>query len=434
MLFRKWREENEPGEGTDGVFLRKPSKRLVCRSLLIALGLIPFMGIVLAIVWRSQHWTAAGYRAFASALLQGDVQFDELSFPRPATTKFARFRLLDSETGKLIFSVDTLTLKRQSEQWDVHADVVHCSAEGVRRLVQRIHDGWVTQPHQLSRSIRVSADKLEIQDQKTTAEFSKSQVLVELDDPGAVMRAEFESQEHSEQPIQLSLVRPATEDRQTTLRLQTHQHPLPLWLLSLTADPSVARIREGSFRGNLEMDLERSGWSGELFGHLDQLELAQVLPESLGPLLEGKASGLVRSLRFDGGHLDELDVDAVVQGGRIRTGVLRSAKSIWSLNGGDRLSEKDGWTGFARFDANLFLDESGVQVTGKVQDFPGGILVLDDETIVSHQPDSPVVADVASLAAILLPSEILPKSLSKTALDLLKSLPLKPQDGDDSSE
>lgn len=255
------------------------TKRTICRSLFLLLGLLPFCGTVGYAAWRHVTFDSGGSQQWIAGQLGLDIQMAHTTHPKPGVVRFDQASVLDPETATTIANCDMIETKQSQMAVHVRIPSATIPQEKFSRLLHLLHERLLRQTRILDRAVFVTVDEVRLTSEHGDKRLTELRLEAVHGPRGPDAGVTFCWGE-SRDKVSLSVLRDHTVDPVTTeIDLMTWNSNLPCTLFcQLPANLPIGD--QVTFRGRVIMKSHAHGWTGELTGgHLAGLETAT--PETL---------------------------------------------------------------------------------------------------------------------------------------------------------
>ncbi len=288
--------------------LHHNTRRWICRTGFFALALLPTLSVL---AWTASHYLPGEidrHRRQLSAQLGLQVEIDSVSHPRPGQTLYEALRLIDPDSGRIVFACRTLEAGRRDNDLVLIASTPEMEVEGLTdlwRIVARKlrMDSLGQRP-----ALRFFAQQLTLHGEDNAQTITEvmgqiGPVANKTGSTAATLRYRIAGNAPS-QPAWITVGRKVSGGVAVShLNLNTQETQLPLSLLRPLL-PAVANLgQEALFRGSIWAEQTSDGWSGELVGELAQVDLNRLVTENFPHKLSGTASVMLQDARFKQGRL-----------------------------------------------------------------------------------------------------------------------------------
>lgn len=284
------------------------TKQLICRSLFLLLGLVPLFGTVGYATWRQVAFDQDGYQSWIAGQLGLDLRIQNVSHPIPDVVRLLGANIVDPETNELLASCDELKLTQSERVVELRVPSVDIPRGQFRRLLNVLHERLLRQSRLLSRRVVVVADNISLQGESIGLIGFRLDAGQGEDGPFAEIKFRTTECPHSKDPVKLNLFRvKRLQSPATNVELFTYDSTLPCSLLFEVPD-GLQVGSDVAFQGTVLMDGGPDGWTGEIFGHLKNLDFGAEDPSGVGNrLFAGKAQVTISRAEFENNWMRRLD-------------------------------------------------------------------------------------------------------------------------------
>ena len=399
------------------------------------LGILPLVVTVVVAGWRNWQFDADYYASFVSRVSGCRTTVGDVTFVRPGTVRLEQVRIEDTETGKLFLFLPRIDVRQADQSVLLSIPEAHVQNSAGDRVLFVVHERVLRQPDLLTVPIIVTIDQIHFNGRQIDTSDTSPKGTTRLVDnrfefrqfnQGSELRGELRpSDSRGPHSIELTVRRTFGELPATTIALQTHEHWLAAnlligqqkWLPQLSAS--------AKFCGDLYIDVDANGWSGEVFGRFHAVDLGQLIGDRFGGFVTGNANAVVRTARFANSRVQEIDVDVDAGPGEFGTRQLKAAVETWQLQWSEPPGLDKASIAYEKLAISLFLTKDGLEMAGCCERDNGTLLTLRSGAVLGHPGLLSVEAPVPSIISVLLPTEPPPRfHISAEADALLRVLPL----------
>ena len=419
------------------------SRRKFCRCAFVLLGILPLLVTVVIAGWRNRQFDADHFASLISRVSGCRTTVADVTFVRPGTVRLEQVRFEDAETGELFLFLPRVDVHRDDQGVCLEIPQAHVQDSAGDRVLFLVHERVLRQPDLLAAPIFVTIDqiqfgrrRLDTHEPAGTTRFVENRFELRQFNQGSELRGQLRQPDSTtHHSIELTIRRTLGDLPATTIALQTHDHWLTAnllvgeqrWLPQLSASTR--------FRGNLHIDVDASGWSGEVFGEFEAVDLGQLVGDRFDRFLTGQANALVRTARFANSRVQEIDADIHAGPGDFGTRQLKAAAEIWQLRWSETPELGTASIAYERLSTLIYLTEKGVELAGLCEGNDRTLLTLPAGKFLGHPEVRFVSVPVPSIVGVLLPAEPSPQFHISAEVDsLLRVLPLPPANTEDPSK
>jgi hypothetical protein len=399
----------------------------LCRLAFIVLCALPTIGVIAwCVVVNGPVYRHLHQRAI-SARFQCVARLTRASSPRPDLVLYEGLDLTDRETGQLLARFGAVEVQTAADMVTVRLPLP--GMINGRRLVDVGRLALAqTQASFGAKPLQIEAGHL------TLSLPSGDQTLTDLvgrvaDEPRqSRLRLTFAratAGDLTPTRIETSLIRnQATVLRTTSVEFRTEGAPLPCELLSAIW-PAVSVLGpECTFAGRILASDSTAGWSLNLDGQVDHVDLDRLM----GPFphkLTGQASIALKHVAVRDGRVEQAAGTIIGGPGTISRSLVQSALTGLRLEGSPRVFfGLDNRIGYSQLSMAFDLGADGLTLHGRVAEPPGTILLADDQVLlkeptVERQP-------VLNLVRTLVPQVALQVPATRETDRLTRWLPIPP--------
>ncbi len=378
--------------------LHDRTRRLICRSGFLALGVLTTLGVL---AWSSMLSGTSQRRSCEAALAQASglrAAVQRVAFPRPGITLYEGVELSDSETAAPLVrcrfleagGTDGLTAcvvaqpefdaLRLGEFWSLLQAKLR-QADGTRHLV------------------RISASEATLH--WPTGSQTLSECLAQLDLPGppdapriAMLSFRVAGMDTTE-PIRVKIVR-TLKNSQPTTTVEFHAAGADIPADMLAAALGVANHlgTRAKFNGSVWFMETTEGIDGEMSGQFTDIDLQQLVTEQFPHRLSGSAAITIQQARFSRGRLEEASGTLTAGPGVISRSLLAAAVVHLHLTRGPAPEPSGTLFPYEELALKFVINSAGIALRGQCQGSVGTILQSHDGVLLAEAagPSGPVVA------------------------------------------
>jgi hypothetical protein len=400
------------------------TRRRLCRLAFLALVVVPTCAMLLAAAWIRSPLAVAGHRRALAEQLALDVKLDQVSFPRPAVTRYEGLAIFDPESGDCLASLGRLEIDNSGQK-----TLVTCTQTELNAAALELF--WELAARRLRRQSSLERP-MEIVCRELTLHFGDhAETLLDVHtrfkqgDAGPQGLVVFHlAEQDPTAEVRMALVR----NRQpsgiaTIVQLETAAAVLPGRLMAALLPGWHQLGLSAALTGSLWWQDGPEGWSGQIRGRISGVDLDALVSDRFGRKFGGSATIDLERARIQQGRLVDAKGSVSAGPGLMSRALLADAAIHLHAPAG-ALSESPG--ALVTYDQLRFLftlDEAGLALQGACLTDQPGTLVLGraGRPLLMEPPAEPqsVLNLVRALAGA--PEERLP--VSSAAQDLIRLLP-----------
>jgi hypothetical protein len=406
----------------------------MCRTAFFGLCLIP-TAIVLAIgVSRHLPGRIRAEESRLSGQLGQMVSIEQIRHPRPGVVVYEGLELADPETSAPILrcrAVEARWTTSSAEAGENHPvcvlavsgpDVAAARGNQLWRLIERV----------LTRRVGVRPEHVRLLADEATLQLpSGSQLLtdvrcdVRMLDAGSQIDVSFQlAGTEASQPVRIRVGRDQQLDPPATgWGVHTGGTSLPCALLAKSLPALDALGPQCRFNGYFWANETRSGWSGELVGQFDDVELNRLIEGRCPHTLRGAAQVTIQEAHFRDSRLEIATGWLVAGPGEISRSLLRAAVERMGMIGGMEPSVTGALASYDRLALSFRLDSQGMQLRGGCAPSGSGVVLSGSRGPLLAEPTRQPVPIVALLEALAPDSNLRAPATPLTSA-LMRRLPL----------
>lgn len=395
----------------------------MARLVFIVFCLLPTLGVASwAWYWRSaahaQRWEAE-----LAHWLRVDVRLESVEHPRPGVVRLRGVRLADAETGADVLHASAVEIRWAAELLELELAQAEVFAERAERLVQMIRELLAHKPRGLPSTLTLRATELSFS--RAGLKYSAKQVAggMRLVPEASVFELAFIPREGGAKPARLKVVRDRRGVPHYSLSVSTGEAGLTCaWLVPEAAEwlGSEARVR-----GSATLWYTEQGWSGQLAGELENVDLHRLVSGHFSHQLTGKARLELEELVIEQGRI-------VQAAGTLHSGPGLISRSLLAA-GGQALGlvsraaalppSNKPLVAYTQLACGFTIGPEGLVLSGRASDaLPGAILVDTYRPLWTEPLLQPQHA--AALVRMLVPQGDDHVPATRAAERLLRWLPL----------
>jgi hypothetical protein len=178
------------------------------------------------------------------------------------------------------------------------------------------------------------------------------------------------------------------------------------------------------FQGRVCATQTNDGWSGDISGRLDDVDLDRLVTDRFPHKLSGVAQVVINRAAFDRGRVTSAAGSLDSPGGVVSRSLLTAAAESlhWTSSRAIHDTEQPLWQ-YRRLAFAFALDNNGLVIAGRCQAPSPGAILVDSRDALLADPPEPVVSALALVRTLAPQNEILVPA-SKETDALLHALPL----------
>lgn len=379
--------------------LHDKTRRWICRTLFVALCLVPTALTLGWIAYRHSPWYRTAQRLYWERLCRDRLglvaTIDGVSQPRGGVVLLSGLSLDDPDSGERVAKIRLVEIAHRNGRVTLILSQPEIRAGQFRRVCQVIHDRGLRMSRLLP-PMEWSCGEVTIHGIEQSLTFVDVNGTFRRSGEATLFSVDFRvAGTESPKSAHLEIARePGDGTPYTRWCLDTGDTPLPC---ALFADYVPALRRTGSqcrFRGVVQAEETALGWRGDLAGVFDKLDLAEAI-ESFPVKLSGLASVTVHQAAFEEGRLTQCAGQVTCDGGVVSWALIRSFVDAFRWRVADDQPLKS--EGLFRFDQLAFHFELGgqlLEIRGCCDGHPRDPVLMmnrDGPLVLSgDQPSSPI--------------------------------------------
>lgn len=396
----------------------------MARLVFILFCLFPTLGVAgWAWYWRStahaQHW-----QANLAYWLRMHVKLQDVQHPRPGVVKFRDIRFSDAETGAEILRASTMEVRDSGNLLEVELAQTEVSVPRTVRLASWLAEWLTQQPAWLPKTLTLRAVDVTLKGPAITYETRQVAGGVRHAPSASVFELAIASPERGATPARLKIVRDRRGEPGYSIFFSTGDAGLPCVLVSPHAPDWLGA--DARMRGSGSFWQSEQGWSGQLAGELQKVDLHRLVSDHFPHQLTGKAHLELEELVVEEGRIARAAGTLYIGRGMISRSLLSAGGEALGLVPSANALPPPNQTlvAFARLACSFTIGPEGLVFSGRASDsVPGAILVdaygpLWTEPALQPQP-------VAALVQMLAPGAEAQVPATRQAELLLRWLPLQ---------
>jgi hypothetical protein len=341
----------------------------LCRILFIAAGIVPTVAVLAWAGVVQTSWHQSMYERQTSQLLDSQVTFSSIGFPRPGVTRIKDFTLHDSQTDQELVQIATLEVIQHGDDCVIHGDLVKMLPDTHDALAQWFVRALRSKLDTPTDKIRITLEQVQIDggdDVIATCKIIADRIQTEN---GARLNVAVVPAGVETRRVAMSFLHDR-QDKNGNIRLVVDAEATPLpcaWIDSIAMHVGKKATFQGKFWARLPAGTER-WYVDALAGEFAKIDLEQ-LTKSLGnEQLSGTASANIRGALFKEGHLHKVAGSIDVGGGSISNQLVHRLAKHLELKSTFDLKLQAGHTDFDRLALAFALDAEGLMIEGRAND------------------------------------------------------------------
>jgi hypothetical protein len=378
--------------------LHDRTRRLVCRSAFLALGVLPALGVL---AWSSILSGTSQRRSCEAGLAQASglrAAVQRVAYPRPGITLYEGVELSDAETGAPLVRCRFLEAGGAD---GITACIVAQPEFDTLRLGEfwRLLQAKLRQADGIRQLVRISASEATLH--WPAGSQTLSECLAQLDLPGppdapriAILSFRVAGMDTAE-PIRLKIVRTVKNSQPTTtVEFHTAGADIPADILAAALGVANHLGSRAKFNGSVWFMETTEGIDGELTGQFTDVDLQQLVTEQFPHRLSGSAAITIRTARFSRGRLEEASGTLAAGPGVISRSLLSAAVMHLHLTRGSAPDPSGTLFPYEELAIKFAIDSAGITLRGDCPGPAGTILQSHDGVLLTEAggPSGPVVA------------------------------------------
>lgn len=404
----------------------------MARLVFILFCLFPTLGVAgWAWYWRStahaQHWQAdLAYR------LRMHVKLKDIQHPRPGVVRFRDICFSDAETGAEILRADTMEVRGSRDLLELQLAQTEVFVPRAARLAPWLAELLTQQPARMPKTLTLRALDVTLKGPGLT--YAARQVAggMRHAPTASLFELAIASPEQGATPARLKVVRDRRGEPGYSMYFSTGNAGLPCALLSPQAPNWLGA--DARMRGSGSLWQSEQGWSGQLAGDLQNVDLHRLVSDHFPHQLTGKAQLELEELVIEEGRIMRAAGALYIGRGMISRSLLSAGGEALGLvpSANALPPPNQALVAFARMACSFTIGPEGLVFSGRASDaLPGAILVdtygpLWSEPALQPQP-------VAALVRMLAPGAGPQVPATRQAELLMRWLPLQEMPGTQSA-
>ena len=392
------------------------TKRWICRSLFLLLGVMPLLGSIAFATWHRVSHTEVRAEQKLTAMVGLDTRIETLSTPAPQTILTARVSLLDPETGIPLVKADGVQFQSTPSGNRMQFDSLRISGERMRAIVGLLQDRILKQRHALDRPIYQMADRVTLVTDAGEVDLCELSIEAKQQQNERVANISFKQSRDAVESVRIKVTRTqATSESaaiRTAVRIETGTTPLPCSLLLANSRLADRWGPDLTFQGVAWIDESQGIYTGDITGNLANVEVDRALGSRFVGCIHGSAAVQIEQAVFQSNRLEQLRARIMLEDSSIDAALLRSFATHLGVRLAPSLSEQlNSPTAkpvtFDRSEFRFQLNQNGLEFVG--------LTPLTDRPAAKKQTRLLLVAEGTGLAAH-------PRQQPQPAVNLLRAL------------
>ena len=366
--------------------LRLP--RFVARSLFVVFALCPLLGTAAWATWRHVTLGTEDYQAWLGARLGLEVTLSQVTHATPSADRLDQAELLDPETGHLLARLKDVTIRTSPERITITGASLLAPRDRLLALWRLLHDRAMRERRLLQRPIELQIDHVLLSSPSGQSELVDWRLKIERRPDGSFAEGAFTEQRDGAAPVEFFVSRQEQDSAwKTEVDLLTESS---VKVDALLGDSAWTRALgdDVTFRGNVRVNWTAEGWSCDLAGTLDRLQLGRLLDARFPHRLVGTARATIRKLEVSRSTIRHLEGQLDCSSGQVSHSLLVAATEFLGMQLQQPVSSE-----LVDFDqlAMLFaIDNSGMTIRGTCGDPTSGtVLAANRQPLLSESPEQP---------------------------------------------
>lgn len=410
--------------------MQPTTSKLWCRRVFIALCLLPTLCVSAWIVVHSLPGEASARKAEwereLSQRLGLRVSIGALTYPHFDVAQLGQVELADAQTGEQVGRASTLDITRTATGWGIEATGLEVESRHLSLIASRLHERALCQRERDSENLEFTASELTLLDRELPLTLTDIDSLLESREsaPKLTLAFRFAGDDSSGDSARLTLTRsPVTTSPITHLEFQTGSVELPAALLSRLWPEAAVLGPDSHLKGNCDLTLDSSGWSGQLAGRIAGVDLDSLVSEEFPHALSGEALVTFQEVRLQEGRVvSAAGVMEARNGGRISRSLVEAAKQHLQLQANIAADAGDSLA-YRRLAIGFRLDGEKLRLTGSATtDHAGALLANHSGPLLEASQNHSVPA--VALVRMLVPNTNVQVPATRQTDKLLHLLPL----------
>ncbi len=396
----------------------------MARLVFIVFCLFPTLGVAGWAWYRRSSAHAQHWQADLAYWLRMDVKLQGVEHPRPGVVRLRGIRLSDAETGAEIVRAGIIEVRRSNDLLELELAQPEVSLPQTVRLAAWFAELLMQQPARMPKTLTLRAAGLTLKGPELTYVARQVAGGMRHTPSASVFELAFVNPEPGATPARLKVVRDRRGEPGYSIFFSTGDAGLPCALVSPQASDWLGSDARMRCSGNLWQS--EQGWSGQVAGELQNVDLHRLVSDRLPHQLTGKAQLEFEELVIEEGRIARAAGALYIGRGMISRSLLAAGgQALGLVPSADALPPPNHpLVAFARMACSFTIGPEGLVFSGKASDaLPGAILVdtygaLWAEPALQPQP-------VAALVRMLAPGGEAQVPATRQAELLLRWLPLQ---------
>ena len=229
--------------------LNPTSRRWICRSLILVLGVAPLVSSVTLAAWYQWGDAAARLELQLTALLGQDLRIEDVSHPLPGVVHCQRAYLVHPESGEAFATAQQGRISSRDERLNIHFAALRIPAERLTTIWQLLHDRLLCQTRALGLPLQLTADRATIVTPQGELECCQLRMEASRHQRGADCDIVFRWLHDPDATPSISIMRRTVDVPITKVRCETGGRPLPCQRVRCSRrDLGLRRLRSRAMR------------------------------------------------------------------------------------------------------------------------------------------------------------------------------------------
>jgi hypothetical protein len=406
--------------------LRDRTRRWICRTIFIIVGVVPTVSIIACCAAMNSPTHIADVREQFANVVGLDLHFEKFSRPRPGAVLLDGLELADPETGESLAHIRQLEMRSDAScpvwlisQADINAAKIDWLLALVRKRLQLGIDRH-------DPALRVSVTELTFRSPDGAQTFVDGNFQFGSVETGrsfaAVMRS---ASVPAAAPIQLHVVRSldASGALGTIVDFDCAETPLPCSLLSTLADLENHLGSKSTWSGTMKLSVTARRWRGEFKGKLNEVDLQAAVNNQISPQMNGWAEIDINHMVLQNGRIESCDGSLQCRDGSVSGSLVLAAKEFMKLRPATFSGPMEQLFAFNELHFNFSIDPTGLSVLGRCGNNDSDIIMRSQNGIMLAN-SSRVRVSTAALVNMLVPDSRLLLPATRQARWLAEILPM----------
>jgi hypothetical protein len=403
------------------------SKRqmLLYRAGFILLCVVPTLIVAIGAVIpnRPRTWEDRVFRQLGLPASIGKVKH-----PRPNTTVLEQVVISDPDSG-VVSRLHAVEVQETSETLELRLVHPEIRADRIDLLFRAIQQ-HVMRQQLLDRSIDVTCPQLVLlspdaqsDDLRPTATIENANCRIAATAKGCKLDLRFSPPgTQGAPPCQVVVEKQGSVSEGSAVKLivDTRDHFISCSAFSALFPPLKHLGAECQFRGKIQGQLVRSGWSGNISGEFAQLDLYQLIQDQFPHVFDGLATVNIAALEFQNSQIVRASGRLRSARGVIGNSLIQAAADKLGCGLDGELTGMS--TRFRTIDISFEVSTKGVTIAGNCQANPTTLIEGQFGEPLLKQPASS--QPLAALARMLVPDSDVQVPLTRETSKLLSVFPI----------